>query len=1137
MSYLFGEKLSTTYKQVIAIGGDDDRAGISATAQKAIWTDDGSGGINAFPLTAAQDALQITSTNRLEFNNETAYIYGSSSGVLATSAATSTVIGTALFDLNASSGITIDGTTVSIDGTGTSNFTATGGNLTLSTVSSGEMFLTPVNYIQVASGKKLQFADSGEYISGNTTDLTLGSGSDINLTATTNINVPSGVGLAFGDDGEKISGDGTDLTISASAKLNLTAISDIHIPKNVGLVFDDNASEKIESNNTNLTINSGADINLTCATGDVNIPADIGLTMGSDNQKIEGDGTDLAISATGNINVTSTVNEANAIYIHENASGGGGTIKIHADQGATVTEASPSILLLSDAGGIGLRSTADLANAINLTVDNGTTSSITLFNDTGDSVTEGAASIQLLSDDGGIGIKSTSGLANAILLTADGGVSETIKVHADQGTGAASIELTSDVGGIGINTTTTGKSLDINTAILDIDMTEASNITMATSSGSTTSLTIEASNDNADSDIVIDADGQVHIKADVTTNSYAGAGIQIGTDTTGVDISIGHTTSDVRIGDNLLVTGDGTVTGDLTVSGTINGTHATSATTLTGSAPILTLYNTANEDTALDDSVDTSVGRETKIVFKGDDSADAANILASIVAGHSGTGTDQKGQIQFFINSGAQSDTALSNVMNIIDTGRVGIGVTSPSNTLHLSTADNDVAQFTSTDDTSQILITDDGDTAYFGVSDDGGGSAVGVAYMGFNSGEHANNLNIDANGKVGIGTTSPDCSLEIVDDQSRSSFTGTDKGILNLNGGIADTDVTALTFTSSTEANPCTIIGSQIISGSGSNLFFGTSNNFSAGVTNTSMFIQYDGKVGIGTNAPSAILETSDSVDGEFVGLKIANFRTAVDGDTGDQASIQFNFKNEAATLQPAGKIWSQKIDDYHGGGTAQDSAMDFYTALNGTDTFAMRIDNGGSVGIGTTSPGAALEVVGAASPVLIIRDSSTDADHHKIALYEGADTIRGFIGSYSAYSVTIHSSGGTPYAGLDNSDGSWDVDGGAVGTYSDSRIKKDIDYDFTDGLDIVNQLKPVTYRLNGKAPLGDEDGDDVTRFGLIADDVIKIAPQYVGLRTGTIDGEEVDDLKKLKYTEFIPMLMKAIQELSAKVTALENA
>ena len=102
-----------------------------------------------------------------------------------------------------------------------------------------------VSALLVASGKELQFADSGEKISGNGTDLTLNSGADINLTATTDINVPANVGVTFGDDGEKIEGDGTDLTIASSAKINLTATSDVHIPNNVGIVFGGD-SEKIE---------------------------------------------------------------------------------------------------------------------------------------------------------------------------------------------------------------------------------------------------------------------------------------------------------------------------------------------------------------------------------------------------------------------------------------------------------------------------------------------------------------------------------------------------------------------------------------------------------------------------------------------------------------------------------------------------------------------------------------------------------------------------------------------------------------------------------------------------------------------------------------------------------------------------
>ena len=72
------------------------------------------------------------------------------------------------------------------------------------------------------------------------------------------------------------------------------------------LFFSDEGGEYISGNNTALTLNSGEDINLTCASGDVNIPANIGLTLGNDGEKIEGDGTDLTISSSALLNLTAT---------------------------------------------------------------------------------------------------------------------------------------------------------------------------------------------------------------------------------------------------------------------------------------------------------------------------------------------------------------------------------------------------------------------------------------------------------------------------------------------------------------------------------------------------------------------------------------------------------------------------------------------------------------------------------------------------------------------------------------------------------------------------------------------------------------------------------------------------------------
>ena len=122
----------------------------------------------------------------------------------------------------------------------------------------------------------------------------------------------------------------------------------------------------------------------------------------------------------------------------------------------------------------------------------------------------------------------------------------------------------------------------------------------------------------------------------------------------------------------------------------------------------------------------------------------------------------------------------------------------------------------------------------------------------------------------------------------------------------------------------------------------------------------------------------------------------------------------------------------------------------------------------------------------------------------------------------------------------GDWYTNDGTVSSLSDRRGKKDIE-DLTDGLDIVKQLKPVTYKHNGLT-WGKDDG--VTRYGFVADDILPIASHYVHSQDGKVGDEDVDDLKSLSILRMFPMLVKAVQELSdkldtanTKITALENA
>jgi len=158
-----------------------------------------------------------------------------------------------------------------------------------------------VSAILVASGKELRFADSGEKISGDGTDLTIASGAKINLSATSDVVIPANVGITFGD-GEKIEGDDTNITVTSGGAINLTATTDVVVPANVGITFG--TGEKIEGDNTDLTVTSGAKIVL-AATSDVEIPANVGITFGT-GEKIEGDNTDLTITSGADITLAAT---------------------------------------------------------------------------------------------------------------------------------------------------------------------------------------------------------------------------------------------------------------------------------------------------------------------------------------------------------------------------------------------------------------------------------------------------------------------------------------------------------------------------------------------------------------------------------------------------------------------------------------------------------------------------------------------------------------------------------------------------------------------------------------------------------------------------------------------------------------
>ena len=109
-----------------------------------------------------------------------------------------------------------------------------------------------------------------------------------------------------------------------------------------------------------------------------------------------------------------------------------------------------------------------------------------------------------------------------------------------------------------------------------------------------------------------------------------------------------------------------------------------------------------------------------------------------------------------------------------------------------------------------------------------------------------------------------------------------------------------------------------------------------------------------------------------------------------------------------------------------------------------------------------------------------------------------------------------------------------------SDKRDKTDVT-DFTHGLNWINQLKPVTYRWDKRTWYDDGTPDGSKKrnkkhIGFLAQDVLAIEGNPTNKDDMLVVNLNEDDTAYgLKYERLIPVLVNAIKELSAKVTALE--
>ena len=118
-----------------------------------------------------------------------------------------------------------------------------------------------------------------------------------------------------------------------------------------------------------------------------------------------------------------------------------------------------------------------------------------------------------------------------------------------------------------------------------------------------------------------------------------------------------------------------------------------------------------------------------------------------------------------------------------------------------------------------------------------------------------------------------------------------------------------------------------------------------------------------------------------------------------------------------------------------------------------------------------------------------------------------------------------------------------------SDERYKKDIQDNTNCGLDFINELRPITYKWKAPSELDtdlpeydkDKTEADYTKknYGLIAQEVKAALDKFsiTDFEGWRIDPEHAKDRQEVSEQMFVYPLIKAVQELSAKVKALEEA
>ena len=507
------------------------------------------------------------------------------------------------------------------------------------------------------------------------------------------------------------------------------------------------------------------------------------------------------------------------------------------------------------------------------------------------------------------------------------------------------------------------------------------------------------------------------------------------------------------------------------------------------------------------------------------------------------------GTLTSFTSTGID-DNATSTAITISSLGLVGIGTTSPNHKFELLGGSPSVSikSDNTTNGSSNII---------FGDTDD---DDIGKIFYehGTNSFRFLTNaserMRIDSSGNVGINNSSPIVPLEV-------------NGFVKINEapGVASGNL----IIDSTATGNSQLRFYQGGTAKGYLTYWDSSDTLGLtdGSANGLHFSPSTQRVGIGTSSPNGILELKSTGNTNFfITAGNTSASQVVLGDTDDidvgKITYSHNINSMEFIVNASERMRITSAGNILVGSTVNDSTDSNGQTIkglvlsgnngNGTYTYLRllnRVENA------TTSNGVSIAFDHAVSastkiPLARITASPESSTNGNLKFFTGS-------GSTLYERLRIDRSGRLRQVGTSNGNGAVNLVGEMVGTYkclsfertnsggevgsvvanvsstsyntsSDYRLKENV-VEMTNATDRLKQLQPKRFNFINDA--------DNTVDGFLAHEVSDVVPEAISGEKDAVDENGNPEYQGIDQSKLVPLLVKTIQELEARITTLENA